>query len=164
MQFRSTKHWRLTLYTSGCCGSLYTGFGSFLLVHGIAQSQEEVSWPCQLKNMNALLQVAALQQTLPGLIAAVHMSYIQDSTVDSTSNVQEEPPTAVPKITFLYKLAPGVADRSFGLNVARMAHLPPKVVDQAAIQALQMEQTVTKRNRCFCMLHLAFGNMCVMHS
>lgn len=112
--------------------------------------KKEVCWPCQLENVNALLQVAALQQTLPGLIAAVHMSYIQGSMVNSnssTSNLQEEPPTAVPKITFLYKLAPGVADRSFGLNVARMAHLPPKVVDQAAIQALQMEQIVTKQNR-----------------
>lgn len=54
---------------------------------------------------------------------------------------------AVPKITFLYKLAPGVADRSFGLNVARMAHLPPNVVDRAAEQALQMELSITQRTR-----------------
>lgn len=96
------------------------------------------------------MQVAALQQTLPRLIAAVHMSYIQDIPVDDSRTKARpvpQPQAAVPKITFLYKLAPGVADRSFGLNVARMAHLPPNVVDRAAEQALQMEQCVTTRTR-----------------
>ena len=97
-----------------------------------------------------VLQVAALQQALPGLIAAVHMAYMQDSPVSVSSSVADtrpEPQAAVPKITFLYKLAPGVADRSFGLNVARMAHLPPSVVDRAAEQALHMEESITKRTQ-----------------
>ena len=78
------------------------------------------------------------------------MSYLQDTPVDDsrvTASPMLQSEAAVPKITFLYKLAPGVADRSFGLNVARMAHLPPIVVDRAAEQALQMERSVTKRTR-----------------
>lgn len=106
--------------------------------------------PCLVINPHQVvptLQVAALQQTLPGLISALHMSYIQDSAMHGSSSQPSEPQNAVPRITFLYKLAPGVADRSFGLNVARMAHLPPCVVDQAAVQALQMEQSITQRKR-----------------
>ena len=35
---------------------------------------------------------------------------------------------------FLYKLVPGVAHRSFGLNVARLAELPGSVLQLAASQ------------------------------
>jgi DNA mismatch repair ATPase MutS len=41
---------------------------------------------------------------------------------------------------FLYKLVQGVSHRSFGLNVARLAQLPPSVVDAAAAQAARLEQ------------------------
>ncbi|GAB4814961.1 hypothetical protein N2152v2_002007 [Parachlorella kessleri] len=56
---------------------------------------------------------------------------------DSTAAEGEE--AAMPSITFLYKLTPGVAPRSFGLNVARMAHLPLGVVRHAAVLAAQLE-------------------------
>lgn len=46
---------------------------------------------------------------------------------------------AVPHITFLYKLVHGVARRSFGLNVARLAGLPEKVVAAAARHAAALE-------------------------
>ena len=52
---------------------------------------------------------------------------------------------AIPKVTFLYRLAPGVADRSFGLNVARMAHLPQQVIACAAVRASDMESSTLKR-------------------
>lgn len=41
----------------------------------------------------------------------------------------------VPKIVFLYKLAPGAAGASFGLNVALMAGLPQSVVARASVLA-----------------------------
>lgn len=41
----------------------------------------------------------------------------------------------VPKMVFLYKLAPGAAGASFGLNVALMAGLPPSVVARASVLA-----------------------------
>ena len=66
----------------------------------------------------------------------------------------------MPQITFLYKLVPGVADRSFGLNVARMAHLPTTVVDRAAEQAEHLEEITVHRARCVAIdfLHLQIGN------
>lgn len=42
-------------------------------------------------------------------------------------------------LTFLYRLTPGAADASFGLNVARMAGLPPAVVVRAAQVAARMK-------------------------
>ena len=73
------------------------------------------------------------------------MSYLQEDT-DMALSGRQAPP-AVPQITFLYKLVPGVADRSFGLNVARMAHLPATVVDRAAEQAAHLEQLTLDRAR-----------------
>jgi DNA mismatch repair ATPase MutS len=37
-------------------------------------------------------------------------------------------------IEFMYKLTPGVAHRSFGLNVARMAGVPTSVVRRAGLK------------------------------
>ena len=106
------------------------------------------------------MQLAALQEQFPGRLEARYMSYLQD--VPSSSPPSPPPqigggsggghdgdggqPPALPRITFLFKLVPGVADRSFGLNVARMAHLPGGVVELAAVKAEQMEeQTLSRR-------------------
>lgn len=55
------------------------------------------------------------------------------------------PVPALPQITFLYRLTPGVAPRSFGLNVARMAHLPLRVVQRAAVLAAELEAADRRR-------------------
>lgn len=52
---------------------------------------------------------------------------------------------SVPRVTFLYKLTPGAADQSFGLNVARMAHIPADVVARAAVKAAGMRAAVERR-------------------
>ncbi|KAL3139906.1 hypothetical protein ABBQ38_004198 [Trebouxia sp. C0009 RCD-2024] len=89
-------------------------------------------------------KVATLQQLYPGRIESVHMSYLQEQ---QEAVARSGAPPSIPRITFLYKLVPGVADRSFGLNVARMAHLPPSVVDRAAQQAAHLEHITVHRAR-----------------
>ena len=54
---------------------------------------------------------------------------------------------AIPRITFLYKLIPGLADRSFGLNVARLALLPESVVQNAARKAAEMQLDTSAKSR-----------------
>ena len=49
------------------------------------------------------------------------------------------------RIEFLFKLAPGVAHRSYGLNVARMAGLPSDVIARAGERAREMEEAVAAR-------------------
>ncbi|KAK9916549.1 hypothetical protein WJX75_003960 [Coccomyxa subellipsoidea] len=67
------------------------------------------------------------------------------ASVDVAADGAERPAVSVPRIVFLYKLAAGVADKSFGLNVARMAHLPPSVIEQAGVRAAQMESDTLRR-------------------
>ena len=54
---------------------------------------------------------------------------------------------AIPRITFFYKLIPGLADRSFGLNVARLALLPESVVQNAARKAAEMQLDTLAKSR-----------------
>jgi len=37
------------------------------------------------------------------------------------------------RITFLYKIAPGCANKSYGINVARLAHLPTPLLNRASV-------------------------------
>ena len=45
-------------------------------------------------------------------------------------------------ITFLYEVGAGVAHRSYGLNVARLAHVPAEVVAVAGVESRKLERTV----------------------
>jgi DNA mismatch repair protein MSH3 len=46
------------------------------------------------------------------------------------------------EITFLYEVGEGVAHRSYGLNVARLATIPESVLDVAAIKSKELEEDV----------------------
>ncbi|PHH78299.1 hypothetical protein CDD80_7107 [Ophiocordyceps camponoti-rufipedis] len=48
-------------------------------------------------------------------------------------------------ITFLYEVADGVAHRSYGLNVARLARIPKHVIDVAATKSAELELDVRRR-------------------
>jgi len=58
----------------------------------------------------------------------VHMSVLKNDGSDK-----------VDLVTFLYKLAPGVAPSSFGLNVATLAGIPNVVLEQAAAKSAEMK-------------------------
>ncbi|KAG9249907.1 muts domain V-domain-containing protein [Emericellopsis atlantica] len=64
----------------------------------------------------------------------VHMRF----TAEKGDDGEEE-------ITFLYEVAEGVAHRSYGLNVARLARLPKKVLDLAAEKSSEMEHGMRTR-------------------
>ncbi|KAH8676130.1 muts domain V-domain-containing protein [Xylariales sp. PMI_506] len=49
------------------------------------------------------------------------------------------------EITFLYEVGEGVAHRSYGLNVARLAHIPRKVLDIAARKSRELEEDIKTR-------------------
>lgn len=49
------------------------------------------------------------------------------------------------EITFLYEVGEGVAHRSYGLNVARLARIPKKVIDVAANRSGEMELDMRMR-------------------
>lgn len=68
-------------------------------------------------------------QDHPGLIGAWHMDYLEDQG----------------SVTFLYKLVKGMADRSYGLNVAALAGLAPEIVERADEKAKEFEEDMKTR-------------------
>ncbi|XP_065188245.1 DNA mismatch repair protein Msh3-like [Sycon ciliatum] len=50
-------------------------------------------------------------------------------------------------VTFLYQLVEGLAEKSYGLNVARLAGLPHDILRRAAIKSEHLEQLVTCQRR-----------------
>ncbi|OAA77825.1 DNA mismatch repair protein Msh3 [Akanthomyces lecanii RCEF 1005] len=77
--------------------------------------------------------LARVADGLDGL-TNVHMKFKADKGPDG----EEE-------ITFLYEVGEGVAHRSYGLNVARLAHIPKKVIDVAAERSSAMESEMRTR-------------------
>ncbi|KAH7162787.1 muts domain V-domain-containing protein [Dactylonectria estremocensis] len=77
-----------------------------------------------------------LARVVDGLegVKNVHMKFKAEKGADG----EEE-------VTFLYEVGEGVAHRSYGLNVARLARIPKKVIDVAAGKSKQLEQEMGMR-------------------
>ncbi|CAG9463646.1 unnamed protein product [Pedinophyceae sp. YPF-701] len=87
-------------------------------------------------------QLAELSREMPADVAAGYMSYT--TAEEECAGAGADAPDvaaryARKRVGFLYKLTQGVAPASYGLNVARMAGLPGRVVERAAQVALDME-------------------------
>lgn len=65
----------------------------------------------------------------------VHMRF---SESDSGSGADED-------ITFLYEIGEGVAHRSYGLNVARLANLPGPLLEMAKQKSAELEEKIRRR-------------------
>lgn len=72
-----------------------------------------------------------------GRVRCVHMRF-QTSEAAGGEHGDEE-------ITFLYEVAEGVAHRSYGLNVARLARIPRRVIEVAADKSREMEEETRAR-------------------
>jgi DNA mismatch repair protein MSH3 len=80
----------------------------------------------------------------------VHMKFTatraSDSKIEEVEDVGEEKEAAGDEeITFLYEVGEGVAHRSYGLNVARLAHVPKPVIEKAALKSREMEMEVRQK-------------------
>jgi DNA mismatch repair ATPase MutS len=69
-----------------------------------------------------------------------------DASTAAAGAAAEEEQTSGARIEFMYRLTPGVANRSFGLNVARMAGLPAGVVRRAGVKARELELATARRS------------------
>ncbi|KAI3966606.1 hypothetical protein MKX01_011404 [Papaver californicum] len=93
-------------------------------------------------------KIVEVKNEFPGAVGAYHVSYlatrntreIADLESDKSVNYSDQN-----EITFLYKLVPGMSDRSFGLNVARLAQLPSSCIARAAVMAAKLEAMVNTR-------------------
>jgi DNA mismatch repair protein MSH3 len=88
-----------------------------------------------------------------GRVRCVHMRFEATSSASrkphhghAESEEEEEAEADLDaEITFLYEVADGVAHRSYGLNVARLARIPRRVLDVAARKSREMEEGVKAR-------------------
>ncbi|KAF5365702.1 hypothetical protein D9758_003271 [Tetrapyrgos nigripes] len=76
----------------------------------------------------------AIEKRFPAQVQNVHMGYVTDTRINGTR-----------EITFLYRLTPGIATESFGIECGRLAGLPEDLLSVASRKALQMQEGVGKR-------------------
>ena len=70
-----------------------------------------------------------------------------EDTLPGVHNVHVEVHEKDDKVTFLYKIKDGRADRSYGINVARLAKLPESVLDRAQVLLQSFEQKKTNKKQ-----------------
>jgi DNA mismatch repair protein MSH3 len=82
-----------------------------------------------------------------GAVRAWHMGYVEEKNKSDREEDGRE--DGLPHISFTYKIKPGAAPASYGLNVARLAGVPTMVLRRAdevsSLQALQEAVTKVKR-------------------
>lgn len=79
-------------------------------------------------------QLAELAVRLPGAVVNRHMAFVHDGADG-----------AVERIAFLYKVAVGFAERSYGINVARLAGIPRAVLEVASRRSAAMAAEASAR-------------------
>ncbi|KAI9701432.1 MAG: Mismatch repair protein msh3 [Bogoriella megaspora] len=78
--------------------------------------------------------LAAMEGAFNGELRNVHMRFKEEKAADGAEEV-----------TFLYEVGEGVAHRSYGLNVARLAHVPKAVLDVASVKSREMEVNLDRK-------------------
>ncbi|TFY77098.1 hypothetical protein EWM64_g6915 [Hericium alpestre] len=77
-----------------------------------------------------------LERRFPQDLQNLHMGFREDTRI-----------TGVREITFLYRLTPGLAKGSFGVECARLAGLPEEILTAAGLQAEKLRVLVEERNK-----------------
>jgi len=63
-----------------------------------------------------------------------------EQSLATLTNINMKVKETSSEVIFLYQVAPGKADKSYGINVAKLAHLPTVVIDRAAKLLKDYEQ------------------------
>ena len=77
-----------------------------------------------------------MERMFPADVENVHMEYTEDARIDGTREV-----------TFLYRLAPGLTVESFGVECARLAHIPESILRNATSKSDALRAATENRVR-----------------
>ncbi|KAJ0749945.1 putative DNA mismatch repair protein MutS/MSH [Helianthus annuus] len=88
-------------------------------------------------------EIVSLTKGLTGRVGSYHVSYLtsqkDECTINSNGDCED--------IVYLYKLVPGVSERSFGFKVAQLAQLPLSCINRASVMAMKLEEAVGDRRK-----------------
>ncbi|XP_059500761.1 DNA mismatch repair protein Msh3 isoform X2 [Stegostoma tigrinum] len=89
--------------------------------------------------------VCELEKLYPKNIRNYHMAFLLNEEVhEPNGSVEELQPEL---ITFLYQVTEGAADRSYGLNVAKLASIPEEVLKKAAQKSKELESLMNVKRK-----------------
>lgn len=83
--------------------------------------------------------LANMARSYSGELRNVHMKFTEAAADAAASEGGDS------EITFLYEVGEGVAHRSYGLNVARLANLPASLLDVARTKSAQLEEKIRRK-------------------
>ncbi|XP_054786592.1 DNA mismatch repair protein MSH3 isoform X2 [Prosopis cineraria] len=111
---------------------------------------------CMVLFVTHFPKIADIINEFPGSVAAYHVSYLTSPDgARKTFNSDHE------DVTYLYKLAPGVSEKSFGFKVAQLAQLPSRCISRATVMASRLEEVVNSRIKSRSVKDLLLGTMVI---
>nr|XP_033781367.1 DNA mismatch repair protein Msh3 isoform X3 [Geotrypetes seraphini] len=89
--------------------------------------------------------VCELEKAYPEYVGNYHMAFlVTEEESEHTGSGEEQNPEF---ITFLYQITRGVAGRSYGLNVAKLANVPEEILKKATQKSKELEGLVNKKRQ-----------------
>jgi DNA mismatch repair protein MutS len=87
-----------------------------------------------------------LNDIKPRTLFATHYHELTKIPLDAMKNMNVEIVEHNDEIIFMHKIAPGVANRSYGIHVAQMAGMPGKVISSATMILEKLENNVDHKH------------------
>ncbi|GAB4858224.1 Mismatch repair protein msh3 [Ancistrocladus abbreviatus] len=119
---------------------------------GVAIAYAALNYLLEQKRCLALFvthypKIADIQKEFPGAVGTYHVSYLTSQADTERGSECNSDIDQVDRedITYLYKLVPGISERSFGFKVAQLAQLPASCIQRATVMAGQLEAVVRRR-------------------
>ncbi|XP_024989641.1 DNA mismatch repair protein MSH3 isoform X4 [Cynara cardunculus var. scolymus] len=82
-------------------------------------------------------EIVKMAKGLTGCMGSYHVSYLTSQKGEPNGDYED--------VVYLYKLVPGVSERSFGFKVAQLAQLPLSCINRASVMAMRLEDVVRKK-------------------
>ncbi|XP_073315193.1 DNA mismatch repair protein MSH3 isoform X3 [Primulina huaijiensis] len=102
---------------------------------------------CMLLFVTHYPKIIDIRKEFPGSVGAYYVSYLtpmKESDLDANlDHVVDD--ANHDDVTYLYKLVPGVSERSFGFKVAQLAQLPSSCIRRATFMAARLKQEICRR-------------------
>ncbi|KAI3712545.1 hypothetical protein L1987_71103 [Smallanthus sonchifolius] len=91
-------------------------------------------------------EIVNLTKGLTGRVGSYHVSYLMSQKDECIMNSNGEN-CDFEDVVYLYKLVPGVSERSFGFKVAQLAQLPLSCINRASAMAMKLDEAVGIRRK-----------------